>query len=229
MKDWLLALRFFLIVPFAGLVADANSQTLEAFYKISQGIYVSAENGISRNIATIEFNGFLYLQGNRSIFYKKPSYLNNYADGYVRYSTGENSEQDFALVMDTIQGLMYKDFDSLIVRYRVDIPGSGINVKRPFKRGSQNWQFLSETKEIGGLKCQKAQFINGNGKLQWIVWFCPDIPAVAGPNGITDLPGLVVDEENVITNEKYRLMSYKSDGTLPANIFWPDEFNKPFK
>lgn len=135
------------------------------------------------------------------------------------------------MVTDSIQNIRYLDFDSLISRSRIDISGGtqGMNVKQKLRRGVIHWQFFPDTKEINGLKCQKAQFTNVNGLLQWVVWFCPDVPALGGPGYISELPGLVVEGENKILNKKFVLISYNSTVSPPDDIFWPQEFNQPFR
>lgn len=187
---------------------------------------------MKRNIATLDFDGFLFQSKSRFIYYKKPLYLGTYPDGFIHVSNSNDNEMQIGVVMDTIQGLRYLDFDSLITRSRMDVSGingGGLNVKRTLKKGIITWKYTGDTKEINGLKCQKAEFINANGERQWVVWFCPDINVLAGPAGIRDLPGLVVEGENIITNERYVLISYKSNVVLPESIFWPNEFNQPFR
>jgi GLPGLI family protein len=217
-------------ILFFAISLYSKGQTFEARYKIFQQIYNTAENGIEKNVATLDFDGFLFQRKGRFIYYKKPLYLGMYPDGYIHVANS-NNEILIGVVMDTIQGLRYLNFDSLITRSRFDISGingGGLNVKRSLKKGIITWKYTGDTKEIHGLKCQKAEFINANGKLQWVVWFCPDINVLAGPAGIRDLPGLVVEGENVITNEKYVLISYKGNVSLVDEIFWPNEFNQPF-
>ncbi len=210
----------------------AKAQFLEAHYKIYKPIYSTDENGMEKNIANLELDGFLYQQKNKFIYFNKPLYLDKYPDGYIDVNIDRNNVNKIAIVMDTIQSIRYFDLDSSISRSRFNIPGPGnygINVKSNLKKNNINWQFLQDTKEINGLKCQKAQFINRNSKLQWIVWFCPDVAAFGGPDYITGIPGIVVEGENKISNETFVLESYNNNISLPDNIFWPKEFDQPFR
>ena len=225
-------LQLLFLIFLIGFCIPTSGQTLEARYKVFKPLNATSGNGMLNNIATLEWDGFLYQQNNRFIYFKKPLYLDKYPGGYVDIATDENNITAIGIVMDTVQAIRYLDFDSLIYRSSINIsgsPGHGINHKGNLSTNNINWRFLPDTKEINGLKCQKAQFINGNGKLQWVVWFCPDIPALGGPGYITGLPGIVVDGENKITSETYVLVSYRSNIKLPDNIFWPKEFNAPFK
>jgi GLPGLI family protein len=215
-----------------GLCLHVNAQTLEAHYKIFKSLYTTTENGIRKNIVNLDFDGFLYQQKNRFIYFNRPLYLDKYPDGCIDITIDENNISKIGVPIDSLQDIRYIDFDSLISRSRFDITGSenrGFNVKGNWKPGRIKWQFLSDSKEMNGLKCQKAQWVNANGKLQWVVWFCPDVPVLGGPGYITGLPGIVVEGENKITNEKYVLVSYTSNVNLPAGIFWPQEFNEPFR
>ncbi len=222
----------FCILTLLLAVSSGKAQTMEAHYKMSKDIFMSEDNGSMRKLATVTYDGYLYQSGSKFISFKRPTFLADYPNGFVTYQTGPKSEYSVELSIDTLQGITYRNFDSMCVRYRIDIPGkggSGINVLRKFNRGNLKWDYMDETKDIGGLKCQKAQFVNGNGKLQWVVWFCPDLPVNGGPDGITDVPGLVVEGSDLITDEKFVLDNYKTNTVIPEHIFWPEVFSQPFK
>ena len=50
------------------------------------------------------------------------------------------------------------------------------------------WQVTSETRTVANYKCRKAI----SPETGYEVWFTTDVPIAAGPNGVVNLPGLVV-------------------------------------
>ncbi|KAF0130459.1 MAG: hypothetical protein FD155_1759 [Bacteroidetes bacterium] len=53
-----------------------------------------------------------------------------------------------------------------------------------------NWQLLSETSTIDGIRIQKA--ICNFGGRDWIAWFAPEVPIKDGPYKFNGLPGLIM-------------------------------------
>lgn len=222
-------LFFILLLSFAGL---GYAQRFEATYKVEKDITVELDNGTNRKVATLEYAGHLYRLDNRYMFFKKPLYLQQYPSGSVQARLSETNTHEFALPMDTVQGISYKAMDSLLFRYRFDMSGKDKvknNYVQAFEPGFQQWQFLPDTKEINGLKVQKAVLNNkASGEPIWEVWFCADIPMEAGPSNIVGLPGLMVEGISFPFKEKYSLQSYAGNSNFPDHVFWPGEFGQPF-
>jgi len=209
-----------------------NSQTLEAHYKVQQSLNISFDPTRSKTL-TLEYDGFLYRSGGRYIYFQKPLYLDKYPSGEIIESFS-NVYNIYPLEMDTIQRIRYNNTDSMILRERLDATSEDLKqfIVRGFEWGSFEWKLLPETKMINGLLCQRAQQYNrGNPKEQiWDVWFCPDIMMNFGPLNIRDIPGLVVEAENLTIPESYVLQSYNANIPIPDSIFWPKEFdNAKFK
>jgi len=74
---------------------------------------------------------------------------------------------------------------------------------------SMNWKINSDTATFGGLHCQKAT-THFKGR-DYIVWFCPDVPAHTGPWKLSGLPGIIVDAHDA-TNT----VVFKFDGVEKA-------------
>jgi GLPGLI family protein len=68
-------------------------------------------------------------------------------------------------------------------------------------------QFIltSDTATISSILCQKAISIDENHEYEF--WFAKSIPTVAGPQGISNHPGLVVLVYSRFTKMRYRLVS----------------------
>lgn len=195
-------------------------------------MYQTNPDDTKTKIATLAYTGVTYQDGQKFISYKKPLYLDSYPNGVIRIEEEGNRENDYGIPMDTIQGIFYINFDSLCVRQRVDLPGkntSGLNFLTKLHKEVVIWQYAPDTKTVNGLKCQKATFVSANNVLQWVVWFCPDIPAMGGPDGIVNLPGLVVEAENKVTDSQFTLESYNTGVPVPAETFWPKPFFQPFR
>lgn len=56
---------------------------------------------------------------------------------------------------------------------------------------TQSWQLTSDTKELLGYMCQKAE-CDFRGR-HWTAWFSPDIPINDGPWKLGGLPGLILE------------------------------------
>ena len=208
-----------------------KGQTIEAKYKVSQDILMNFEGVGLKKIVTLESTGYLYRKMNRYIYFEKPDYLDLYPTGNVQTRISPNHIHNLQICMDTIQKLSYKDMDSMIKRHRMDIAGKGgvdFNYVQKFSADYFNWDYSGETKEIQGLVCQKAS-LKMRGKIEWVVWFCPDIEMQAGIFNIIGLPGLIVEAENLVLNSKYSLESYSYLKDIRDEVFWPSEFLQPFR
>lgn len=218
-------LCFFIFSVFA---ISGMSQTLEAKYKVTRRIPLTEKSGKVTHYS-FDYTGFLYRKGSSYISFVKPLYLDVYPTGVKEVFYAENQKIPLSLLMDTIQTLNYISFDSLVWRYRLDRTGRvDFNHMRKFEPGIRAWNFLPDTKEVNGLNCQKATLYS-SGLLAYEVWFCPDIPMQAGPHHLIDLPGLIVELESYFTKTTWVLESYTADIDIADNIFWPAEFNQPFK
>lgn len=209
----------------------AIAQELEAQYKVTKDIYVKEENGNEKLITTLEYKGYLYKKENAYISFIKPLYLDKYPTGMIDRKVSDLNLYTNTVSIDTFQHINYANFDSLLLRTR-NTPsyGAGSNSTRSFERGLSEWKILPDLKEINGLKCQKATlFFQSINKIGFTAWFCPEIPTEYNPAGIRDLPGLVIEVDCHAIDQKWMLESYRIGGTIHDSIFWPMEFNYPFK
>lgn len=219
------------IIFFSGIVFCCKSQYAEARYRVIQQIPYTDPTGKQTDLP-FEYTGLLYKNGNQYISFKKPLYLHKYPSGRIDFVYSERHTSSVSIMMDTVQSLHYIHFDSLVWRYRNDRSGQNnvnFNYVRKFETDAKQWEILPETKEINGLKCQKAILKTLDGRLVHEVWFCPDIPMLAGPLAIFNLPGLVVDMKSLLSNERWVLENFTADAVIPAGMFWPGEFNQPFR
>ena len=221
---------YFFILILLLFVLTTKGQSFEARYKVLQDVEVNIDTKILK-VTTLESTGFFYKKNNQYIYYEKPNYLKKYPDGVIITSITPEHQLNLSLCMDTIQRINYTAMDSLVLRNRVDMGGKGnvdFNYVQKFELNVFNWVFQTETKEIQGLKCQKAT-LSINGNPEWSVWFCPDIPLQAGISNILDLPGLVVEAENIPTKTYYYLDYYTTTTNIDDNVFWPKEFLQRFE
>ncbi|MEO5942533.1 MAG: GLPGLI family protein [Ferruginibacter sp.] len=217
-------LLFLIIVMLSS--AQLKSQSLLAVYDVSQNHEVSPSPGTPLKIITLNYKGYLYKKDNKYIYFEKPAYKQtNLLDGALILS-GENTDNIslFGLNHDSIQSIIYTNFDSLVQRMG-NIDATKRNFYHKIEQGWWLWKFLPDKKIINGLNCQKATYSDGNGIIIWSVWVCPDIPFKVGVSQLYDLPGLVVDAENIPLQKHYLLISQAAVTDIPDTIFWPNEFN----
>jgi len=208
------------------------SQTLTAKYNVTKSINFN-NNGLVKTIAKLKLQGYYYQHGNMSISYLKPLYLQDYPNGFIIFNESAEQTHGFEIVMDTVINIYYANFDSLIIRRRLNPSGKNpilTNSITQFEPGLFSWDIKPDTMLINGLLCQKATRNSRiSGGVAWEVWFCPDIAAKSGAEEILDLPGLMVKGENKITHTTYELETYQIGVDIPKTVFWPAEFNQPFK
>ncbi|MBA5791574.1 GLPGLI family protein [Flavobacterium sp. xlx-214] len=81
------------------------------------------------------------------------------------------------------------------------------------------WNILSETKNISGFACQKAETTFRG--LKWIVWFAPELHTNFGPWKLYGLPGLILEAYD--NNEKYRFVAEKIIMNSTSSLYFPDK------
>ena len=79
------------------------------------------------------------------------------------------------------------------------------------------WQILSESKDILGYKCQKAQGEFRGRK--YIAWFAPSIPISDGPWKFCGLPGLILAVEDTDKYFVFTCIDIKNNQSQPIR-FW---------
>ena len=79
--------------------------------------------------------------------------------------------------------------------------GDGLGLDGPYlvKAKFSDWQLRTETKIIAGYKCYKAEriFTDGDHIPPQVAWYCPDIKSRFGPMGSGNLPGTILQLEQV--------------------------------
>lgn len=98
---------------------------------------------------------------------------------------------------------LFTGYDSVVFQYFDNLYSASnfidreIMVKEDLK---DNWQLHNETKMIDNYQCYKATNVNrvdnGSGKIfnhPVTAWYCPKLPYSYGPNGYSNLPGLILE------------------------------------
>jgi GLPGLI family protein len=110
-----------------------------------------------------------------------------------------NNDISYQLAAVFAEGEYYKDIIARTRVKHVDEFGEKLNIMLPYEQ--YDWQITTETKNISGYKCYKANCqweefdVIRNKKLVFnaTVWFSPEIAAPFGPQGLDGLPGLVLE------------------------------------
>lgn len=231
MKTPLTLLLFFICTHICFAQTNEALKTISATYQVTKTLHSINEFKDTINRVQVELRGKLYVQSNKSMYWEEPMYLSTYQDGKVAIQT-LTGLHDYKLPTDSMQNIRLNDAaNGIWIGYSTNtFNGVAENTlsKGWFKPANRSWQFLPETKVVGGLSCQRAQLFY-NKRLAWDVWFCPEIPiAVGGPLDICNLPGLVVAATNFISSKQILLSDYKMAASLPQHLFWPEQFNQPF-
>jgi GLPGLI family protein len=86
------------------------------------------------------------------------------------------------------------------------------------------WKITTETKEIKGLKCQKA--IGDCKGRSYEAWFCKDYPYSAGPWKLAGLPGLIIEASDSKNQVVFSFISYEKLPLNAIDISIPQKINK---
>ena len=86
------------------------------------------------------------------------------------------------------------------------------------------WKITTATKEIKGLKCQKA--IGDCKGRTYEAWFCKDYPYSTGPWKLGGLPGLVIEASDKKNQVVFSFVGYEKLSTNTTDISIPIEINK---
>jgi GLPGLI family protein len=223
----------FFISLLLAISTSAKLQIVHAIYTVNHGISVNRNDGSVQQLAQLNYIGHLYKKGERYISYDQPLFLEQYRTGVIDYDAGNGVLGTLTLCMDSLQALILVDYDSGIFRQKLDISahdGPPKLLLYYFLPGGQTWQLDSAVRQIDGLTCQRATSRNEKtGKLYWTAWIATDIPFRAGPAGIRDVPGLVVEATSHVVNKTYKLQSYRTEAAVAPAALWPAYFNFPFE
>ncbi len=89
----------------------------------------------------------------------------------------------------------------------------------------REWKLTGATKEVAGYPCQQATAEEEGRTIE--VWFTPAIPIPAGPDGLANLPGLVLEAFIVGENSERRLVAQEIRFEAPeAGLIAPPKKGK---
>lgn len=221
---------------FAVLLAstiNSKSQIIHAIYNVNHNLSTKLSNGSVKQLAQLSYVGHLYKTGERYISYDKPLFLEQYNSGIIEYNTDDGISSSYTLCLDSLQALILVDYDSGVSRQKIDISvydGPPKLVLYYFQPGGQIWKLDTLVRQIDGLTCQRATSRNEiTGQLYWTAWIAVDLPFRAGPAGIRDVPGLVVEATSHVWNKTYKLQSYSTESAVAPITLWPAYFDFPFE
>jgi len=207
------------------LFSLSYSQNLTATYSIKREI-----TGLPEDISVEPLNltGLYYKKGNRIISYQKADYLKTYPENRIII-------KDYSILIytDSIQNYYAADLDSLVMRYRYS-QMTGENQKNYFRHFEMNfrkWEITNDSAYMSGLPCKKAiLYYFGSNKTKYCeIWFYDGIEMPIGVLNLINVPGLIVKAYFYGTHETYDLIDYNTEADIPGAVFWPKEFNEPFK
>ncbi len=219
--------KLFLLLLLIKTVNFINGQNLFVEYDVKREVMGAPKE---LNIPPINLTCFYYKKSNRVISFLKADYLKDYHDGVINVDMNNNEVHSNYLFTDSIQGISYFAIDSLILRMHL---GNG------FGYNDNSWlyydadfflyQNLNETATIQGMNCYKAIITAGNGNSVAEIWYNPEIEMPVGMRNLINVPGLIVKATYFGTHETFSLKSFSTTTDIPDEVFWPKEFNSPFK
>lgn len=213
------------------LANSGKSQDYKIQYEVEQNQTLPMRMERPNLSASISYKGFLYNKGQEYLFYMQPLYLDQVTDDKINYPFKDKTESPLFVDTDSIQYMVYSNFDSLLTKFRFKMTPSlpATNRLQYFDSAFAEWILQPEYKTIKNYHCQKASFsIRGN--LQWNIWFTKELPTLkAGPFNIKYPPGFIVQAEMIPLRQTYILTAVDSSSSVADSIFHPREFNEHFE
>jgi len=196
-----------------------NAQTFRTEYQVSQTIHAESNLQIEyEGIATVGTSMYLYMQKTKPDFLKDELKVSSENGNMVIYNPNP----------DSLPKIVYRAFDSSIVRYKIGNHTDDIQFYMQEQIGNSiHIKLINESKVINGFHCQKALFYHPSNPDIAVAsaWYCPEIKIKAGPADLSGLPGLIIQAEHFQTREKFSLIRFR-EVTHPENInYWPEQFN----
>lgn len=150
----------------------------------------------------------------------KQRFILDINDGKSMFRTFDEKESDSAYIINKIAGptsFSFKDFKSVSKDLKSKTTRKYIvnfhSLYTITKDENLKWNIKDETKEILGLKSQRAD-LNYGGR-NWIAWFSTEIPLQEGPYIFSGLPGLITEIYDTENNFNFTLIQIKkSNGEL---------------
>lgn len=226
MKSKIFIQIFIWVVCSAQLYAQIN---LEARYKAMSPLTLHGEGGNPVNF-TLEYEARIFSEGNKSFLYLRPLFLEEYPEGsiVVNYPGGISS---YTFSTDSIFMPELINIDSQKVWACINYPGNAklneyfITDYNKKNNSTNSWRVLSETRNINGIKCQRAKLFiqeqDGKLKESWDIWFNPQQHFPFYFFGIKNAPGFIVEATFIQNNMHFQLISLETAKNIPATTFWP--------
>ncbi|MBC7555586.1 MAG: GLPGLI family protein [Chryseobacterium sp.] len=137
-------------------------------------------------------------------------------DSAVAFAVERNqSQSDIKLPFGMFNNKVYKSSaQTCTIEY------IGIQPFKLVRKLNLSWKLLNITKKIQGYNCQKATLNFGNRT--WEAWFTTEIPIQDGPYIFGNLPGLIVQINNLKNDHSFLLVeNYKTLNTKTNLLYNP--------
>lgn len=101
----------------------------------------------------------------------------------------QDGDMEMMMVMDGGESIIYADHTSGQVTEQTELMGKKFLIKG--EKETRKWKIHPERKKVLDYDCQRAVLADSMGTVE--AWFCSSIPVSAGPMGMGDLPGLILE------------------------------------
>ncbi|CDS93016.1 conserved exported hypothetical protein [Sphingobacterium sp. PM2-P1-29] len=168
--------------------------------KITYAVSLSYKKGVPKN-----YDGTLFFDDQKSVFV----YDKNTNQGEVREERYDGGQSIRVIskgrITDNIGLIVYSDFGHGKMVERNMIQGRPFIIADTLR--NIQWTLENGTKEIEGIKCQKAKgTVHGR---EYEVWFATNIPLSYGPWKLQGLPGLIMQANSTDGEINFEVKSIK--------------------
>ena len=201
-------------------------QNLEIRYNVIQSISIALGEKRNKNI-NLEYDGYVYQTGKKTISFLKPLFLDTYPTGEILLWEG-SVPYSHNISVDTQQLIFLYDIDSMNMWKCLNSsdPETNMFITQKFEKNISRWQILSDTKKLKGLTCKRAKLINADNELICDIWYTTEVLNEYNLAGLTDLPGMIVSANYPAVGLSFELGEFKMGIDINKDVFWPAEFKK---
>jgi len=201
------------------ILSTAGAQNISAKYRVVRTVHAPMP-GDSNFLIRHEFTAYFYQQNNRTI-----SYLMQRYEGKEEHAAHSEDSSAYPVYIarpeDGMEMINYIDFSKSSYKHWSHLQ----KFEQDFELPVQYWQLTGETRVIGKMTCRKATYTK-DGRLIKTIWYCPEIPAAAGPLFTVNVPGFVADMEELSSGLHFYLESVDTMEPVTDLAFKLDELSE---
>lgn len=219
---------FLFILFLSPIIGSSQSpKTMNLKYVCTVSVQNVDNTGKITTYGNLLYDSYFLKKNNKYLFYKIPQFLTQ-SEQFDFLKKADTQGFQYSFDQDSIQGLNFRDADSMYQIVHIKTSNGYQNNKFEFYKDEQKWEVLPETKKIDRFNCQKA-ILKDDGDIVWEIWFAPEIPLEFGLANLYELPGLIVEAKLFYPLMEFKLVEYRANIEIKDDEIKPALLNPPYR